>query len=65
MRSWNFPVQYIEQNAFFLVSFLICGLLAFYALHSDMYNEDSWCFVHELMQAAVGGVCSLDFVCSL
>jgi hypothetical protein len=30
-------------------------LLAFYALHSDRYNEDSRCFVHGLMQAAVGG----------
>jgi hypothetical protein len=39
--------------------------LAFYALHKGMYNEDSWCFVHGLMQAAVGRECSLGFVCSL
>ncbi len=39
----------------FLFCFEICGLLAFYALHSDIYNEGSWCFVHGLMQAAVGG----------
>jgi hypothetical protein len=39
--------------------------LAFYALHSDIYNEGSWCFVHGLMQAAVGGVCSRGFVCPL
>jgi hypothetical protein len=49
-------VQYIEKNAcfWFLFCFEICGLLAFYALHSDMYNEDSRRFVHGLMQADVG-----------
>ncbi len=46
---------------FFLFRFWfeMCGLLAFYALHKDMYNEDSWCFVHGLLQAAVGRECSL------
>jgi hypothetical protein len=39
----------------FLFWFEICGLLAFYALHSDMHKEGSRCFVHGLMQAAVGG----------
>jgi len=45
--SWHF--------SWFLFCFEICGLLTFCALHSDMYNEDSRCFVHGLMQAAVGG----------